>query len=305
MIRKILVALDGSPLAERVLPPAMTIAQQVEGSIVMLRAAEPETMAVADSFNMLGKYSPVWPGQALEISREQATKYLDTIVTNRVPPKLPVQKKVIVGDPSAVIVDQAQSESVDLIALSSHGYSGFTRWMVGSVAERVLHQAHCPVLMIRSDKPIRHILIPLDGSPLSEQVVNPAFEVAATLGCRVTLMHSIRPLDVAEVEQLDHLENGLGTSMFSSLHENAELYLHEVANAHRQDIKDIATTIIHGSPAESILEFAHDHAVDVIAMSTHGRTGLRRWIYGSITDKVLRGGYTYSMLIVRPTEHLS
>ncbi len=301
MFTKILVPLDGSDLAERALPPALVLAQHSEAQLSLLRALAPERMLVADSHVlMLGGYSAIWPNQSLELARKAATDYLSALRATKMPKGLRLSTEMIEGDPAEIIVETARQEGVDLIVMSSHGYSGLTRWVLGSVAERVLHDAPCPVLIVRTTDPIRHVLIPLDGSEFSEQILEPAFALAASLECKVTLSRVIERLSPDEFDYLEHLENGLGQRLQSDIHTEAEQYLHGIATARRDALPELKTVILHGSPAHSLLEYAQTRGVDLIAMSTHGRTGLKRWVYGSVTEKILRAAANCAMLVSRP-----
>jgi len=188
----------------------------------------------------------------------------------------------------------------DLIVMSSHGYSGVTRWMLGSVAEKVLRKAPCPVLVIRSSRPIWRVLVPLDGSPLAEAALQPALAVAAGLGAEVTLLRAIGAPEAEVLKQLDKVEKGLSQRVLEDMSAAAKTYLREVSDRHRRAGAEIKTAVVDGSAAAGILDYAEARDMDLIAMSTHGRTGLQRWIYGSVTEKVLHGAQ-HSMLVVRPS----
>lgn len=298
MINKILVPLDGSQLAERALGPAHTLAQHAEGSLILLRAALPERMFTPDIYS-LGGYSPLWPDQSLEEARRAADDYLQAIRSRKTLSGPAIRATVVEGDPAISIVEMAAAEHVDLIAMSSHGYSGATLWMLGSVAERVLHDAPCPVLVIRSAEPIRHILVTLDGSELAEHSLGPAFDTAESLNCKVTLLRAIGPIGRREYDYLESVEAGMGRRLQDELHEGAESYLGQIASAHKGRVPEIKSIVAHDSPVHAILDYAQRHAVDMTAMSTHGRTGLRRWVYGSVTEKVLRAANCCSMLVTR------
>jgi nucleotide-binding universal stress UspA family protein len=301
MFNKILIPLDGSELAERALEPGLALARLSEAEVWLLRVAAPEQMLVPDP-QVFGGYGVVWPDQALARERAAATEYLKVICDTRVPPELNARTQVVEDGVAEAIVDTAATEKVDLIAMSSHGYSGVTRWMLGSVAEKVLHSAPCPVLVIRSPRPIQHILIPLDGSALSELAVGPGFDLAVGLGAEVTLLRAIQPVDVAEVQRLDKLERGLGRRLEEEVHEEVGDYLRGVIAAHPRPGLAINIAVTFEPAATRILQYAETHGVDVIVMSTHGRTGLARWVYGSVAEKVLRGGQ-HSMLVVRPPQY--
>jgi len=210
-----------------------------------------------------------------------------------------VQLLVPEGGVAESIVEVAASERADLIVMSSHGYSGVTRWVLGSIAERVLHSAPCPALVMRSPEPLGHLLLPLDGSDLSERVLEPALGLAAGLGARVTLLRAVPSVADAEKDRLEALERGLGERLKDEIHQHAEQYLRRMLEAYPARGVKAETAVVFEPAAEAILRYAETHAVDLIAMSTHGHTGLRRWIYGSVTEKVLRSA-PQSMLVVRP-----
>jgi nucleotide-binding universal stress UspA family protein len=299
MFNKILIPLDGSQLAERALRSGLQLAHRAEATLIILRSLEAQPQPVPAGY-VLGGSSNLWPNQLEQLTREENTRYLESIRKQVTGTGLRVKIEIQEGEAAEAIVETAESLAADLIVMSSHGYSGLARWMLGSVAERVLHAAPCPVLMVRSSQPIRHMLIPLDGSGLSEQVLKAAFELAELMQCKVTLLRAIRPITTTEVEDLEKYERGFGKSFEEELHYTAAEYLTGILKADSHHLSETQTIVSHGPAAQSILDYAELHDVDVIAMSTHGRTGLQRWMYGSVTEKVLRGANVCSMLVVRP-----
>ncbi len=218
-------------------------------------------------------------------------------------PGLRLRPEVKDGEPAWVIVDMALEERVDLIVMSSHGYTGLSRWMYGSVAEKVLRAGPCPVLVVRSaGRRLDKVLIPLDGSQFSERALGPGLEVAGGLGSEVTLLQAAPEPDAAEIARLDEIEPGFGWQLQDEIREDAEAYLRRLAQTHPLAGLRIRTVAPAGPAAETILKYSETNGMGMIAMATHGRTGLRRWVYGSVAEKVLRGGCC-SMLIVRPPLH--
>jgi nucleotide-binding universal stress UspA family protein len=233
--------------------------------------------------------------------RRQAEAYLHTIRNCHECARLTVSIKVLDGDVASVIVDTAEDYDIDLIVMATHGRSGLSRWMLGSVTERVLHSAPCPVLTVRSDAPIRHMLITLDGSPLAEKVLKPALAAAEKFKCQVTLLHVEQPIDYSPefATQLEQAEPGLGEQYLQDLSNQPNIYLERLIHQYRSRGLPLKGAICSGPVVQAILEYAEYHDVDLIAMCTHGRTGLQRWIYGSVTEKTLRTSQR-AMLIVRP-----
>jgi nucleotide-binding universal stress UspA family protein len=144
------------------------------------------------------------------------------------------------------------------------------------------------------------MLIPLDGSPLAEQALQPGLDIAAGLRADVTIFRVAPDIPAREMAHLDERERGLGLRMQDELIEAAETYLHQLADRWARSKLNLQVVVRHGPAAEAILNYADAKDVDVVAMATHGRTGLQRWVYGSVTEKVLRNSASFAMLVVRP-----
>jgi len=164
---------------------------------------------------------------------------------------------------------------------------------LGSVTRRVLHAAPCSVLVLCTSHPIRRILITLDGSELAEQALAPAMEVARRLGAVVTLLH------VSEPEGKHRADEAVSQHPLEHTGDSPEEYLASLADRYPKLAQNVQTALASGPVAQCILDFASAQHIDLIAMATHGRTGLRRWLYGSVTEKVIHDS-TASLLIVRP-----
>lgn len=297
MFNKILVPLDGSLLAERALEPAMAIARWQGGQAILLSVPVYKQVMVPGTAG----YGLILPDQSLALYRAEAEEYLGRISQTHAEAGIDVKTLVIDGDVAGSIVDTAADERVDLIVMTTHGYSGFTRWVLGSITERVLRSAPCPVLVIRHEEPLKHVMITLDGSRLAEQALKPALALAGLLDARVTLLR------VDYEEKLSSVEMGLleltAAEICEEMTQDADnrlaYYLDCVCRHFASPSLAIETAIAVGQPAQRILDFAKEKQVDMIAMATHGRTGLQRWVYGSVTEKVLRNA-NCAMLIVRP-----
>jgi nucleotide-binding universal stress UspA family protein len=133
----------------------------------------------------------------------------------------------------------------------------------------------------------RHLLITLDGSPLAEQVLAPALAVARCLDTAVTLLRVVPELGASEFRSLEKLESGMAPRFVEEAREAAADYLTLITDRCGNEDLDLKIAVRSGPAADTILEYAEQNGVDLVAMSTHGRTGLRRWLYGSVTHKVL------------------
>ena len=299
MLHKILVPLDGSIAAETALVPAMQIGRGVGAELLLLRALEMNYMAMP---MMAGGYELTYPMAALENSHQEIAEYLAGVRRLHDCPACHARALEMEGDAASCIVDTADDEACDLIVMSTHGYTGVRRMLFGSVTERVLHAAPCPVLVTRAKDPIRRMLITLDGSVLGESVLEPALEIARAVEARIILMRvneviPLNPLDMAASWDWDIPEPE--KKLMGERRQAAEAYLREVVGRFDLSPAEVETIVLDGSPVDRIQEFARLYNIDLLAMSTHGHTGLRRWLYGSVTAQVMRGSHC-SMLVVRP-----
>lgn len=298
--RRIVVPLDGSELGESALEPALAIAHQQDAELILMRAPQVESMAVpiAEPLGGVGLY---WPESFVKATHEECLDYLQRLADQHRGQGVPLRTEVVEGRPDEAILKLAEAAGADLIIMSTHGYSGLTRWVMGSVAENVLRGSQIPVFVIRGQGPLRKMLVPLDGSPLAEKSLEPTFQLARALGANVTLFQAVPApgLDPRQLKELEAVEMGLGEASQAAPLAEAQAYLNQIAS--RFESTGVHTKLGLGPmpAAEQIVDYADRHGIQVIAMATHGRSGWRRWIYGSVTEKVLHRGCC-SMLVVPP-----
>jgi nucleotide-binding universal stress UspA family protein len=189
----------------------------------------------------------------------------------------------ISADPAGAIVDYARETLPDLVAMSTHGRSGLDRWVRGSVAERVLRACPAPLWMVnprtRPGSVVSSILVPLDESPRAARILDPLIPIARALGAKVTLLF----VDWDAATDTPSLAAKRRTERERDVREWlaepwARLEAAGIAGAVR---------IVRGDVAEEILRVAEPGAFDLLAMSTHGRSGPGRWLLGSTAEKVL------------------
>jgi nucleotide-binding universal stress UspA family protein len=282
MERRILVPLDGSPLAERALPCAVMLASEMPAELVLFQAVSvPFDYADEERNSLLGR---------LEAA---ASEYLAQVAGKLDQNGLGVSQVVERGPAAESIVDYGAD--TQLIVMATHGRTGANRWARGSVAERVLQGSSTPVLMIcalqspqRADSMrCKSILVPLDGSPPAEQVLPPVVSIAKALDSKITLLRIsiIQTSGEFQGDLMMPLEGNTQTADGI-----AQEYLDQVASRLAGEGVQVFTAVRRGAVAETIVDYSQDHQVDLIAMCTHGQTGLGRWALGRVSDRVLRSG---------------
>jgi nucleotide-binding universal stress UspA family protein len=299
----ILVPLDGSALAEQVLPYVRYLATIRNAQIQLLRvfsdADKEALLAHEDVLLAHGR------GRALTLhTRERrawqrltihAESYLAAQATQLSAVGLAVAAKVCTGHPAETIVQTAAECGSDLIVMATHGYSGVTRWMLGSVADKVSQATTVPVLLVRIPAPpqyrIRRLLVPLDGSALACQALPFAIELAQRCHAEIVLLQAIPPT----IGTYPYVV--LPAGVREMLHMQAVRELQEVADDLQQRSLTARSLVMGGEPAEVIVETAVQRQVDLIVMATHGYSGIKRWALGSVADKVAHAAVTPLALI--------
>jgi nucleotide-binding universal stress UspA family protein len=307
MFQRILVPLDGSTRAESALQVAVRIARAYGGTLTLLQAVE----TIADH----GAYlRPI-----IEEEKAEATAYLEGLAGSPELAGTQVEIQVPVGAVAPTIITAAQSSHTDLIIMSSHGYTGFRRWTLGSVAEKIARHAPVPLLILREgdtlstpspEKPVR-ALVPLDGSPFSEAVFEPAAYLVAGLASATSKsgeLHLLRVIDLPLTSGRMRSQAYIDAQTEEKAREEALAYqsrlierLDETALA---GLAMKATSSVESDPdvAEAIVqqaEGAEKGKYDLIAMATHGRSGIGHFTLGSVTERVLHST-RLPLLVVRP-----
>ena len=297
MFAKILVPLDGSKLAEQALPTAFKLATAVGSKIILMRVPQDhEVMTIA---SVGGELPPITVDGS---DFAEAEAYLKDLAHIWQTNEINISVRLGEGDPASAIIDIATDEHADLIIMSTHGRTGLARWALGSVAEKVLRAAPVPVIVARDDRPIEKILITLDGSNFAAAAVTPAMQLAQALQATVTFLR-VQPYESyanrLEIDEYMRFEYGLDKSLEDLTRKRIRWYLEDIMDQYSQSGVPTQYAIVMGFAADEILAYAEKEEFDLIVMSTHGRTGLRRWVYGSVTEKVLRSAHC-GVMVVRP-----
>jgi nucleotide-binding universal stress UspA family protein len=273
---KILVPLDGSKLAEQILPFVRSIAEPHGVPVEFLTVTDPEARP------------PFWPPQVGE-------DYLRKVCANYLAASECVASAVDSGEPGEVIVDRAKSDPGCLIAMATHGLSGIRRWLLGSITSKVVQTAVNPLLLIRPvqevDSPanvrIRTLFVPLDGSSLAEKVLPHVSKLAKQMKLKVHLIQVYTLPQAAYVVAEGIADQGPALYR-EAMRKETESYLGDKAEQLRSEgLEHVSTSVLEGDAASEIIDIARAAPDNLIAMSTHGRSGIKRWVLGSVAEKVI------------------
>jgi nucleotide-binding universal stress UspA family protein len=193
------------------------------------------------------------------------------------------------ASPQTAIVDHATEHDVDLVVMGTHGRKGMDRLLSGSVAEEVVRQAPCPVFTAlasdgdRADTPIDRVLAPVDLSEQSPLVADHAAALAEAYGASLDLLHVVEEAAFPSAYGMDPL-----TPSQPDIQKRAREALETLVTEVDDFPVPVNTHVLAGYAARDIVDFAAEQATDLIVMATHGRTGLQRFLIGSVTEKVVR-----------------
>ncbi len=279
---RVLVALDGSVRAEAILTPLGTLLAGAPGSdvtLVTVVAGEPrEGYAVPEAGVVLRS----------DDLRAAVERYHARTIERFTLRGVRSSSRVRTGRTAEEIVDLSAELEVDLVALTTHGRSGLARWRLGSVAEKVLRASRAPVLALRSfpggpalpdGAAFRRILVPVDGSGLSLAVRPLVAKIVGRTGAAIEALY----VDDAPIGSDIPDDRSRGV-------------LDAIARSFREAGLEATSRFRRGDPAATIVDAAAEGRFDLVAMSTHGRSGLGRWMLGSVAEKVLRHGTTSILL---------
>ena len=293
MYNKILVPLDGSQLAEVVLWYAGRLTGRLRASLTLAYVASPDELT---SKHMYECYLQDTIARVKELAEKAAGETAK-------PGEITIDYKILKGDPAEEIVDYADKKKYDLIILATQGKSGIRRWALGNVASKVVSVTRKQVMLIRargaqpdvSKVKLTKVLVPVDGSRESESILKFVSYLASELSLSLTLFHMYtRETNLyPSVESFKAADKKL---------KQREAYLEKLGSrclAQGLRIDTVFKEVSTGEEAAEIIKLAEEGDFSMVAMATHGRSGIGRWIFGSNAQKVLYEVST-PLLLVRP-----
>jgi nucleotide-binding universal stress UspA family protein len=285
MWKKILVPLDGSDLAELALPYAKELAGAFNSELILLYVSEADD----EHLHMHQLYLEKLAGQMKKMVKR-------------------VSPVVISGKPVEEIVKYTEKSDIRLIVMASHGRSGIIPWATGGIASKVIDAIGVPLLLIKESKRrrkvkekhlISRILLPLDGSEAGEAAITRAKELKSRLEAEVIL------LGVVPTGQHIRTVGGLDYILFpeqeiEAYRAEAREYLEKVYKRLKRGKGELKVEIRLGEVTKEILDFAREKRVNLIAISSHGHSGMTKWVFGSAAQKIMQDS-PIPVLVVKAT----
>jgi nucleotide-binding universal stress UspA family protein len=289
--RKILCPIDFSPGSQRAMRVAARLATESEAELSLLHAWYVAPVAFPGELAVAGDVMQQMSDGAAQ-ALEAAVREVQALGVKRVTPELAT------GLPWRQIVDRADDPAVDLVVIGTHGRTGLARVLLGSVAETVVRHAACSVLTVRPDSeasPFSHVLCPIDFSDSTRPVIELASGLVRPGGTGLTLLHVVEP-PVAYSEEPHPPE------LHSELEQRSTAALETLKTELGTSIRvPIAIRTRLGWPgAEILASLDRDHSLDLVVMGSHGRTGLKRLVLGSVAEKVVRHARCPVLIARRP-----
>lgn len=286
-IHKILVPLDGSSLAESVLPAAARLAKKIGADVTL--------------FHVIEKDAPERVHGDVHLTRaDEAEKYLASVAARQVFEGVPVKVHVHetgVRDVSQSISAHTEELEADLIVMCTHGSSGLRNLLVGSIAQQVISLSRTPVMLVNpslgkasANPNFENFLIPLDGNPEHEPVLDYASDLAGLCRAAMHLLVAVPRFGTmsGDLTIVNRYLPGTTSRMMDMLVPEAKAYLTGVREKLKTTGLETSTSISRSTPAKAIVRTAKSMKSDLIILATHGKTGAKPFWEGSVTPQVLR-----------------
>lgn len=273
MLKKILVPLDGSSLAETALPHAITLARRTNATIYLIRVVKEQGNPATNPPNS-----------------RVVTEYMAQKVSTVHDEGIPVQSIIRSGNAAEQIVYRAAALQVDVIVMATHGRSGLQRLFLGSVADQIVRKAECPVFLIHGAVPVRPyrtIVVPLDGTLIGESVLPVAATLARAYHARLILIHTLPILSEGDPALNPMVAMA---SVHEYYYEDADKmrdYLNKVAAPLKHSGLAVETVCCLGNPKEILADYVQSERPDLLVMATHTNVPVERALLGSVADYTL------------------
>ncbi|HTN70357.1 MAG TPA: universal stress protein [Methylomirabilota bacterium] len=300
MYTRMLIPLDGSKTAEKVLPYARFLARALKIPVELLGVID-----IADMATHIAAEKARYLDTMIEDGVRSSLEYLRGVATTF--PAGNVKCAVEKGGAGEVIIEKGEADTAMLIAMATHGRSGVDRWLLGSVAEKVLRGTANALLLIRApdeaktegEATLKSIVVPLDGSELAETVLPMVGGLAKKLDLEVVLFRAYN-IPYSAYAGGDGYYAIDFNELIAAVREEAQDYLEKkVAEVKKLGVEKVSYITKEGLSADQIIRMGRETPDNFIAMCSHGRSGVKRWVLGSVTETVVRHSGD-PVLVIRP-----
>jgi nucleotide-binding universal stress UspA family protein len=308
---RILIPLDGSETAASILPAASDLAKRLQARVDLLAVVDPETTElpsyVPTAIGVPAGYdsAPDLYERSEEIQLERtktANEYLASIAADLRADGIEADTEAMVGDPAFEIVTAAQRKHLDLVAMATRGRSTIGRGLLGSVTDKVIHSSAIPMLILKPgdeapDAPITEIIVGLDGSRVAESALDPARDLGVSLDIEIILLRATAV--AARLAAYGGEPYFASTDLYGDSETEAQDYLDNVAERQSAFGANVSTRVGTGAAVNEIQLAISQSPGALMVLATRGRSGLTRWVLGSVTDRVIRSSQN-PVLVIPP-----
>jgi len=290
MYNEILVPTDGSAAAGTATETALDLAQRFDASLHAINVVELDK-SPADVESEIAEEITQRGEETLATLRDQAADVGVSATTHVIETAEPIHR---------TIIDYARDHDVDLIVMGTHGRTGLNRLVLGSVTERTLRTSPVPVLTVHEDTTLdadfETVLVPTDGSDAANVAADHGITFAEATGAAMHVVHAV---------DLTPLSGNVGSAgVLTALEEAGQRAVDDVIDrAEDADLRSVEASVLSGTPARAILDYVEERNIDFIVLGTHGRTGLERYLLGSVTEKIVRVADVPVLTVSLPEKH--
>ena len=303
MFDHILVPLDGSSLAECVLPHVVAMAEAFGSRVTLLRVLE------RNHGNRLTAFVDAWDWHA---RRAEAQAYLSGVSSRLLEAGLKVESVLLEGRAAEDIIRFAHEQQAKLIVLSSHGRGGLSEWNVSSIVQKIMLRAYVPTVIVRAHQPVasdltglryRRVMVPLDGSQRADWVLPVVDTLARVNGCKVLLAHVVHKPELLCILPPSQEDLELVERLTERNRQEAARYLELVRSRFSVEVEIEARLIISDSIVASLHELVDREEVGLVVLAAHGHSGGTKWPYGNVATSFISYGITPLLIVLDVSPH--
>lgn len=285
MIETVLVPTDGSDHAGIAVDHGVELGARFDATVHVLHIVDVSSMETVPQSDE---------------SRAKGEELVNSIATEATRRGVTIETAVRTGTPSERILEYTSEEDIDLVTMGTYGRTGVRRYLLGSVAEKVVRLSDVPVLTVRRSRdrsshfPYDNVVVPTDGSQGVQEAIGWAITIAKACGGTIHALSVIEPIpfgidvDIGPGIQRDRMQ------------ESAENAVARVVEDARDEDLDTTAAVTRGRPHEEIVSYIDEHHIDLVVMGTRGRSGIDRYLLGSVAEKTVRTSPVSVMTVRQP-----